>query len=661
MIDLLTIMALVRGLHLAATLSLLGSAGFIAWILPAAGTPPAALRRRLNALVRISGLIAVVAGTVWFAWQAAAIAGAEDLSDLWDALPVVAMHTRYGTILLVRLALLAVATVLAWPGHRPLLVMAGGGPPATPCSAGPDKGLDSGPPPAMTWPYLIVLVTATALGLQGLIGHAGAMEGAAGDELVASEALHLIAAGIWFGALLPLVLSLFALPPPLAALVCERFTPIGLACVLVLAGTGLAQGLDLIGSVPALLGTRYGQIALVKIGFFLSALMLAALNRLRLTDRLAVGAASARRHLLLSVGVETLVGLAIVNAAAFMASSPPAAHTAPVWPFSWRVSLVTVNEDADFRAEVIASLMLIGGAVVLLPGALLWRRLRLPALAVLVAAVVWRGPSLMLLTVEAVPTSFQTSPTGFSAAAIVRGQALYDSNCAACHGADGAGGGTAAAALRIKPADLTLPHLWEHSDGEMFWWLSHGMDDPEGGLAMPGFAESLSADDRWALIDYVRAHNAGLAMQQPEAPDIPVRAPGFAMTCTDMPASGLADLRGRVVLVSAAETDSQPPIPPQDGIPTIRVTLRNDPARPPGTCAAADPAAAGAYAVLANVAPDDLAGTEFLVDTNGWLRAVRRPGTAGGWHTRDELIAAIRSICANPIQPPRGGGHEHHH
>lgn len=119
MSDLPSIMALVRGLHLAATLSLLGSAGFIVWSLPAAGPPPDALHRRLSRVVRISGLIAVVAGAVWFTLQSAAIAGAEDLSDLWDALPVVALQTRYGNILLVRLGLLLVATALSWWGSGP--------------------------------------------------------------------------------------------------------------------------------------------------------------------------------------------------------------------------------------------------------------------------------------------------------------------------------------------------------------------------------------------------------------------------------------------------------------------------------------------------------------------------------------------------------------
>jgi putative copper export protein/mono/diheme cytochrome c family protein len=632
MITLATIMALVRGLHLAATLSLLGTVGFVAWMLPAAPVVPDGMRHRLTRLWWVSGLIALLAGLAWFTIQSAIIADAGNLSDMLDALPVVALHTRYGNTMLARLGLVLVATILALPSGR-----------------------------GMTGArYLTLVFTAIALGLQGMIGHAGATAGAIGDGLVLSESLHLLAAGIWLGALLPLWFSLRALAPVQAAFVCERFTPIGLACVLVLAGTGFAQGLALIGGLPALFGTPYGHFAVLKISLFVAALVLAALNRLWLTDRLATGITGARRHLQASVCLETCLGLAIVTAAAFMASSPPAAHTAPVWPFPWQFSLVTVNEDPDFRQEVVVSSIAIGAAVLLMVASLLWRRFRLAALAILGVALVLRGPSLKLLAVAAYPTSFQTSPTGFSAASIARGQALYVANCAACHGQEGEGSGPAAAGLRIKPADLTMPHLWEHSDGEMFWWLTHGIDDPEGGLAMPGFGTTLSAEDRWALIDYVRAHNAALAMQQDSAFDVPVRAPALPITCAGVTASSMADLRGHAihVVTDAVKNDK---IPPQSGITTVTLALRDGTAPAPGSCVAATPAAWQAYAVLAGLLPDNLAGAEFLIDPNGWLRAVHRPNAAGGWHTGDSLIAAIRGIDAKPIQPPSGGQHEHHH
>jgi putative copper export protein/mono/diheme cytochrome c family protein len=633
--DVGVVMALARGLHLAATVSLLGTAGFMAWILPAAPVIPDRLRRRLVRLWWISGLVALLAGAAWFMLQSAAIAGAGDLSDLLDAVPVVAAHTRYGNVVMLRLALLVLATV------SPVVVVWGG----------------------RWWRgslYFTMVLTAGALSLQGLIGHAGATGGAIGDGLVASESLHLVAAGIWLGGLLPLWLSLLVLEPGQAVPVCERFSPIGLGCVVVLIGSGFAQASQLIGGLPALFGTAYGHVALVKIGLFLVALVLAAVNRLWLTDRLASGAGNARRDLMVSVGVETLVGLAIVGAAAFMASNPPAAHSTPVWPFSWQFSLVTVNEDAGFRAEVIISLVALGGAVALMVAALLWRRFRLLTLGLLVVVVVLRGPSLMLLTVEAYPTSFQTSPTAFSAVSIVRGQVLFGQNCVACHGPEGEGNGPASVGLRIKPADLTAPHIWEHTDGEMFWWLSKGIEDPEGGLAMPGFGDVLSADDRWALIDFIRAHNAGLAMQQDSGFDVPVRAPTFPVTCVGVEGSRMADLRGHVVHVVAGEAvDVQ--VPPVAGISTITLALRDTAAPAFGSCAAATHAAWVAYAVLTGLRPEALSGAEFLVDSNGWLRAVRRPGTEGAWHTGQGLIAAIQAICVSPIKQSIGGQHEHHH
>jgi putative copper export protein/mono/diheme cytochrome c family protein len=632
MVDLATAMALARFLHLAATLSLLGTVGFTALILPAAGSVPDPLHRRLVRLWWISGLLALLAGVVWFTLQAAAIAGAETWSDLRDALPLVAGQTRYGHTMLARLLLLLPATVLAIPAGQ-----------------------------GAQWPrYPAFLLTAVALFLQGLIGHAGATEGVIGTGLVVSESLHLLAAGLWLGALIPIWLSLRALPAAASVGVCERFTPVGLACVLVLAATGFLQALELIASLPALVGTRYGHFAMLKIALFLAALVLALLNRLWLTDRVTAENRGARRHLLQSVSIETVIGLAIVSAAAFMASSPPAAHTPPVWPFPWRFSLVTVNEDPDFRREVIVSLAAIGAAVVLVAAAFLARRFRLAALALLLLVLAWRGRSLDLLAVRAYPTSFQTAPGDFSVASIARGAALYSPNCAACHGPDGAGNGPAAAGLRIRPTDLTMPDLAEHSDGDMFWWLTHGIDDPEGGLAMPGFASRLSDDDRWALVDYLRAHNAAIRAQADSAFDAPMRAPAAPLSCSGSPASGMADLLGHAVHVVTDASSAVVP-PPGADIVTLVLSPQGDTAPSPGTCVAASPSAWQAYAILADLPPANLAGTEFLIDAHGWLRAVHRPAAAGGWRTGQSLIAAIRFFADQPIQSPSEGHHAHHH
>ena len=91
-----------------------------------------------------------------------------------------------------------------------------------------------------------IVLAGAALAVQPLLGHAGAIGGSAGAQLIVSEALHLLAAGAWLGGLLPLFLAVGRLPHAAAAAACHSFTPIGLASVLVLAGTAVVQvgGID---------------------------------------------------------------------------------------------------------------------------------------------------------------------------------------------------------------------------------------------------------------------------------------------------------------------------------------------------------------------------------------------------------------------------------
>ena len=137
---------------------------------------------------------------------------------------------------------------------------------------------------------------------------------------------------------------------------------------------------------------------------------------------------------------------------------------------------------------------------------------------------------------------------------------------------------------------------------------------------MPGFEMTLSADDRWALVDYVRAHNAGVVLQQDIELDLPVRAPTFAVSCAGVAASTMADLRGHVVHV-VTDAATATPLAPQGGISIVNLVVKDGVTPAPGACAAADAAAWGAYAVLADLPSDDLTGTEFLVDlTAGCVR-----------------------------------------
>ncbi len=186
----------------------------------------------------------------------------------------------------------------------------------------------------------------------------------------------------------------------------------------------------------------------------------------------------------------------------------------------------------------------------------------------------------------------------------------------------------------------------------MFWWLTHGIDDPEGGLAMPGFANSLSADDRWALIDYVRAHNAGVAMQQDFTLDQPVRAPAQPIECNGVAASTMADLRGHAVFVvlGDAATD-RIAVPSRDAI-TVEVSAGDLSAgniKPgPGSCIATGPAGWNAYAILA----------DLPLDETGRLRVSGRPqwvaagGAAAGRHRWLAFARRPTSRDTRHLHPP---------
>ena len=60
MISLATAVILVRGLHLAATLSLLGVIGYIAWVLPAAAVNDSSLMDLLTRFWQLGGLTALL-------------------------------------------------------------------------------------------------------------------------------------------------------------------------------------------------------------------------------------------------------------------------------------------------------------------------------------------------------------------------------------------------------------------------------------------------------------------------------------------------------------------------------------------------------------------------------------------------------------------------
>jgi copper transport protein len=106
-----------------------------------------------------------------------------------------------------------------------------------------------------------------------------------------------------------------------------------------------------------------------------------------------------------------------------------------------------------------------------------------------------------VVLVDAYPTTYRTNPLPYSAEIIAQGRSLFQAHCPVCHGLDGRGAGPAAAQLDPKPADLTAAHVDDHTDGDLFWWLTSGIP----GTAMPAWQEQLSESERWMVIHYLRS------------------------------------------------------------------------------------------------------------------------------------------------------------
>ena len=103
---------------------------------------------------------------------------------------------------------------------------------------------------------------------------------------------------------------------------------------------------------------------------------------------------------------------------------------------------------------------------------------------------------------------FLSNPTPDTPVTVATGKALYQVNCATCHGPQAKGDGPAAFTLVPRPANLQL-HTPQHAPGEVFYWISTGIPGtfmPAWGVVDPATGvPKLSDDERWAILRYVQA------------------------------------------------------------------------------------------------------------------------------------------------------------
>lgn len=88
---------------------------------------------------------------------------------------------------------------------------------------------------------------------------------------------------------------------------------------------------------------------------------------------------------------------------------------------------------------------------------------------------------------------------------LAKGKALYEAQCVSCHGETGMGDGPAAASLNPPPAPIARTAC-RMSDAYLFWRISEG--GAQWGTAMPAFGNTLSEEDIWHLVNYIRSLGA---------------------------------------------------------------------------------------------------------------------------------------------------------
>ena len=296
-----------------------------------------------------------------------------------------------------------------------------------------------------------------------------------------------------------------------------RFSILAAISVVILFTAGLVNTWFLAGTVPALIGTGYGRLLLAKIAIFVTMVTIAAVNLLRMTPRLAEASVGRRPliqgalgHLRRNALVEAGLGLCVLAIVAILGILPPGLHTEPGWPLPFRLELGALAG----RPQILLAILTALAAILAITGVATAAAGRYRAMMAAwggLATSVALGVLVVRPAIEpAYPTSFYAPAEPYATASVEGGARLYAENCALCHGVDGKGDGPAAASLTVRPADLTAPHLFAHTPGDLFWWVSNGRDNG----VMPGFAGIMSPADRWDVINFIRARAAGALARQ---------------------------------------------------------------------------------------------------------------------------------------------------
>lgn len=408
------------------------------------------------------------------------------------------------------------------------------------------------------WHYAICALIASLPLIAGtFVSHSSA------DEMsfvsIAPFALHILLAGMWFGALPAFMLIILSsnrefdkVTRILNAAFLEKFSTMALPVMLLLIVTGLIVTDRMIeNDYHTLVSSPYGWLLNLKL--FILALILAIAYQARnvwlplfsevdINDQIKQGIAHLRKW----IRFELILALVLMFVATILANTLPAKHTViEHWPFPFRFAFDTASEES--LDEVFfwsgTALFIIALCLAWIGMHLRWnwkKKFLLPgALAISATAI-----ALPPITIEAYPETYMKPLIPLDAISISHGSHLFAEHCANCHGPQGKGNGELAQSLPYTPTDLlTEPHTVRHTVGNFYHWIAHGIP----GNGMPGFANTLTDEDIWDVVNFLHALSRGFdarllgSMIIPETPAI--AAPVFYYATNDGSSGDLKDFR----------------------------------------------------------------------------------------------------------------------
>ncbi len=556
--------------------------------------------------------------------------------------------------------------------------------------------------PWARWRYMLcATVAALTLAAGSLASHS-----AAGELSVISVlpyALHIVLASVWLGGL-PAVLSImFATTGERShkevdrfdIQTLKRFSALALPVMLAVVATGTIVANDMVDtSYAALAATSWGWFLNTKVALLAVILVLAACARhiwIPSLDKNAEVAAAGGSGLRKWVTVEFVIALAMVLVATMLANAVPAKHAViEDWPYPFRFSIDATWGGLGMMigAGIGVALLILAVGAIAIGRAKHWEtkwRIAIPALLAACALVAALPP----LATQAFPETYRKTPVPFDAISVANGATIFAANCVLCHGPQAKGNGVLAKTFPIPPVDLlTEPHTAKHTAGDFFHWLTHGIP----GTGMPAFADKLSEEDRWDVVNFLHATSRGYQARLINpyvAPNQPYMAPqNFSYSAHDDSSGTLKDFRRQkavlLVLFSWPESSARLDLLRQayatlrDGNVAMLAVPVNDLNQqdlagitagitfPIATQGASE--ITRSYSLFRRTLSNpDLAGEgaipkhmEFLIDRYGYLRARWIPAVDGtGWTDIGELMRQVEQLNREKELRPPPDDHVH--